>query len=126
MNVTSGWVMFAGMMLVLAALLKAIFGLVAVFNSEWVVFTPDGAWLVDTSAWGWITLLLSLVLFLAAFGVFSGQTWARIVGIVAATVAAVDAFAIASIYPVWGLSIFAIAVFVIYGLAVHGDEVAVT
>ncbi len=124
MEETSGWVIFAGTMLALAGVFKVIYGLAMVFNSDWIVFTSDGAWLLDLSAWGWITLILGVVLFAAAWGVLSGQTWARVVGILAASLAAIDALFTISIYPMWGLVVLALTVMVIFGLAVHGDEVA--
>ena len=58
-----------------------------------------------------------------AWGVVSGQTWARIAGIIAAGLAAVDAFIIAAYYPIWGITLIALALLVIWALAVHGDEV---
>ena len=120
----SGWVVFAGMMLALAGVFKTIYGLAMIFNSDWVIFTLDGAWLLDISAWGWITLIIGVVLLFAGWGVISGQTWARVVGIVAAAFAGVDAMFTMTVYPIWGIAVLALVVLVIYALAVHGDEVA--
>ncbi len=120
---TSGWVLFATTMFVIAGFFNIVYGLAMVFNNTWIVLTPDGAWIVDISAWGWITLVVGIIQFLAAWGVSSGQTWARIVGIIIATVAAANALFLVPIYPLWGLTILAIAVLIIYGLAIHGDEV---
>jgi hypothetical protein len=58
-----------------------------------------------------------------AWGILSAQTWARIVGIIIATVAAVLNLLSLSIYPIWGLIILVLQILVIYALAVHGDEV---
>ena len=121
---TSGWVLFAITMFVLAGLLNAIYGLMMLFNSDWVVFTNEGAWLVDISTWGWITLFVGIIQFLAAWGIYGGKRWAQIVGIIIATIAAVNALFTISIHPVWGMAMLAIAVLVIYGITVHGDEVA--
>lgn len=121
---TSGWVIFAITMFILAGVFNVIYGLAMIFNSEWIVLTLDGAWLVDITAWGWITLIVGIIQFLAAWGISTGSTWARVVGIIIAAIAAVNALFTISIFPVWGLVILAIAVMVIYGLSVHGDEVA--
>jgi len=121
---TSGWVIFAGTMLALAGVFKVIYGLAMVFNSDWVVFTTDGAWLLDLTAWGWITLIAGVILIIAAWGVLTGQTWARVVGIIVASLAAINALFTISIFPLWGIVVLALNVLVIYGLAVHGDEVA--
>jgi len=120
----SGWVMFAITMFLLAGILNAVYGLMMLFNSNWVIFTGEGAWLVDISTWGWITLLVAAVQFLAAWGVSEGKTWGRITGVIIATIAAVNALFTITIYPVWGIVMLALAVLVIYGLTVHGDEVS--
>ena len=119
----SGWVMFAITMFILAGVLNAIYGLMMLFNSTWVVFTTDGAWLVDIATWGWITLLVAAIEFLAAWGISGGKTWGRVTGIIIATIAAVNALFTITIYPIWGIVMLALAVLIIYGLTVHGDEI---
>lgn len=121
---TSGWVMFAITMFILAGILNAVYGLMMLFNSDWIVFTGDGAWLVDISTWGWITLIVAAIQFLAAWGISGGKTWGQVTGVIIATIAAVNALFTIAIYPVWGIVMLALAVLVIYGLTVHGDEVA--
>ena len=119
----SGWVMFAITMFILAGVLNAIYGLMMLFNSSWVVFSGEGAWLVDISTWGWITLIVAAIEFLAAWGISGGHTWGRVTGIIIATIAAVNALFTITIYPIWGIVVLALAVLIIYGLTVHGDEV---
>ena len=121
---TSGWVTFAAMMLLLTAVFKTIFGLTMIINDEWLVFGADKVWYVDATGWGWITFIVGVILLFAGWGVFSAQTWARVVGLVAATFAAVDALVVTPYYPVWGITVLALAVLTIFALAVHGDEVA--
>lgn len=119
----SGWVVFAATMLCLAAIFDIIFGLTMIINDEWVVFGATTVWYLDLSAWGWVTLIIGVVLLFAGWGVLSGQTWAKVVGIIVASLAAVDSLFVMPYYPLWGITVLALAVLVIYGLAVHGDEV---
>jgi hypothetical protein len=51
-----------------------------------------------------------------------GQMWARIVGVIAATVSAVLNFAFLGAYPLWGAMVIVLDVIVIYALVAHGRE----
>ena len=81
-----GWIAFAGVDDDhRPAALNAFYGLIAVVNDEWVVFGPIAPSLyLDISQWGWVHLLLGLVLLLSGIGVFSGNVLARTVGVIAA------------------------------------------
>lgn len=121
---TSGWVVFAATMALIAGLMNIVYGLVVLFNDEWAVLTPEGVVFADITAWGWILILVGAVQMLIAGGISSGQTWARIVGILWASLNVIGLIGVIGVYPVWGLAIMAINILLIYGLAVHGGEVA--
>ena len=67
----SGWVDFAGMIMILVGIMHAIEGLVGIFK---VVS-------VDYTTWGWVHLIVGIVVVLAGFALMTGAMWARIVGI---------------------------------------------
>ena len=77
----------------------------------------------DATQWGWIHLLLGLVVLFAGFAVMSGQTWARVIGVILAVVSALSNFAFIPYYPFWSLTIIALDVFVIWALTAHGSDV---
>jgi hypothetical protein len=104
--------------------LDIIHGLQMILNSDWIVFGTFNVWYIDVSAWGWITLIMGGVALLVSWAIYSGQTWGRVVGIIAATFAAIDAFLIMQYYTAASLAILALSVLVIWALAVLGDEVA--
>ena len=118
-----GWLVYAGIMLILVGSFQAIDGLIALFNDELYVVRPNGLVVnVDYTAWGWVHLLLGIVLIAAGAAVFSGRIWGRTVGVVAATISAVVNFAFIPAYPVWSLLIITVDVLVIYALIAHGGE----
>ena len=118
-----GWLVFAGVMMILVGAFQAIDGLIALFNDDLYVVRPDGLVVnVDYTAWGWTHLLLGVVLIAAGYAVFSGKIWGRTLGVVAAIVSAVVNFAFIPAYPVWSLLIIAVDVLVIYALIAHGGE----
>jgi hypothetical protein len=119
----AGWVIFAGIMMLLAGTFQAIDGLVALFRDEVYVVRPDGlAVNIDYTAWGWTHLLLGVLLVAAGAAVFSGRVWARSLGVLAAGLSAIVNFAFMPAYPVWALTIVTIDVLVIYALIAHGGE----
>jgi hypothetical protein len=59
---------------------------------------------------------------LTGWALLSGQTWARVVGIVLAVLSAIANFLSLPYYPLWAMLIIALDVFVIWALAVHGRE----
>ena len=76
---------------------------------------------VILTTWGWIHLLLGLLVLAAGAGLFFGATWARTVAVIAACVSMLGNFAWLPNYPVWGLTLIALDVFVIWAVIVHGQ-----
>ena len=118
----SGWIYYATTMFVIVGVMDIIYGLTMIINNEWIVFTADKVWHLDITAWGWITLLLGALGLAVAGGIYAGQTWARIVGILAASLAAINAFFVMPYYTVWAIAVLAMSMLVIWALTVHGDE----
>lgn len=117
-----GWIFFAGFMMILTGSFKAIWGVVALFNSDWLVAHNGELLYLDLTSWGWWQLILGLVMLFAGFAVMQGATWARVVGVIAATVSAITQLVIADQHPLWSIMIVVVDVLVIYALTVHGDE----
>jgi hypothetical protein len=118
-----GWIFFAGIIMVLAGIFQAIAGIVALFNSTYyVVPSANLAVHVSYNGWGWVHLVVGIVLLLTGFGVMAGQTWARVVGIIIAGISAIVNLAFMAAFPAWALIAIVLDVLVIYALAVHGRE----
>lgn len=118
-----GWLLFAATMLGLAGVLSVIDGIVALSRSRF--YTPNSSYVfTDLRTWGWITLIVGVLLIIAAMGVFSGSGFARWFGIFMAGLNAIALFGspTATNYPYWALIIFALDVLVIYALAVYGGK----
>ncbi len=119
----TGWVAFAGVIMIVMGAFHAIAGLVALFKDSYYVVRPSGLVVnVDYTAWGWVHLILGLVALAAGFGVLSGRTWARVVGIILAVVSALVNFSFLGAYPIWMTILITLDVIVIYALAAHGRE----
>jgi hypothetical protein len=118
-----GWIMFASVMLILVGVFQAIAGLVALFNDEYYLVTRNDLVIsLDYTTWGWVHLLLGIVLAGAGLGLAVGQMWARVVGILVAMLSAVVNIGFLAAYPIWSTIMITIDVLVIWALTVHGKE----
>ena len=108
---TSGWAtglaLFAGVIMIMAGIFEALAGLSAIINDKFYVISANYAYEVDVTGWGWIHLILGVVVALAGVYVLSGRLWARIVGIVIALMSATANFFFIPYYPVWSVLIIA-------------------
>ena len=119
-----GFILFAAMLMIMAGAFQAFAGLVAIFQNEFYVATRNYLFQFDATTWGWIHLLVGLIVVMAGFAMLAGRTWGRMVGITLAMVSALANFLFIPYYPFWSLTIIALNVFVIWALAAHGRDVA--
>ena len=117
-----GWVYFAGLMMMLGGIFQAIAGLVAIFKNGVFVVGANQLLVFDYSQWGWIHLIIGVLLFLAAFSVWAGGAFGRVVGSMLAGLSAIANFAFFTAYPLWTIIIISVDVVIIYALLVHGGE----
>ena len=116
-----GWLVFAGIMVMLAGVLNAIWGIAAIDTASF--FLEDERYIVsDLSTWGWLTLIIGIAQLIAAVSIWSGGEYGRWIGIISASVSAIGALLTIPAYPLWGICIFGIDLLIIYGLSVYGGR----
>jgi hypothetical protein len=117
----SGWVLFAGIMIMIVGVLNVVWGIAAIDSSSF--FVEDQRFILsDLNTWGWIVLIIGALQFAAAFSIWAGGSFGRWFGIAVASVNAIAALLSIPAYPFWSLAIFAVDVLVIYGLATYGGD----
>jgi hypothetical protein len=123
-NRWTGWIIFAGWLLIIIGALDFFEGLIAIIRGQYYVLSPTQVIVFDTTTWGWLTLLWGIVLAFAGFGLIAGATWARFFAIVAGTINLIGqlGFVGSATYPLWALAVLTLTVIVLYGLIVHWDE----
>jgi hypothetical protein len=121
----TGFILFAGLMMIMVGIWQALEGLIAIFENEFYVATRNYLFQFDATTWGWIHLLVGLLVAFAGWGLLSGRTWARVVAITLAVLSAIANFLWLPYYPFWALLIIAVDIFVIWAIAAHGREVGV-
>jgi hypothetical protein len=117
-----GFILFAAIMMIMVGVFQALQGLIAIFENEFYVATRNYLFQFDATTWGWIHLVVGLVVAFAGWGLLSGRTWARVVGITVVLLSALANFLFIPYYPFWALLLITLDVFVIWALAAHGGE----
>ena len=117
-----GFVLFAAVMMILIGIFQGITGLVALLNDNFYLATREYLFQFDLTTWGWIHLILGIVVALAGVGLLAGRTWARVVGMTLAVLSATANFLFIPQHPLWAMLVIALDVFVIWALAAHGGE----
>ena len=119
---SAGWAIFAGIMLIIGGLFAFLEGLAGALSGAFYNKVPDYSFGTNATSWGWIVLIVGIIAFLAGVFVISGASWARIAGIMLASLSALANFFFIPFYPIWALVVVALNVLVIWALTVHGKE----
>jgi hypothetical protein len=119
----TGWVLFAGSMLALLGTLNVVQGIAAISNSAF--FVEDARYVfAGLNTWGWVLLATGVTQGLTGLGVFARIGLARWLGVLIATLNAAAQMLMLPAYPLWSMTMFAVNLFVIYGLVAHGGRSA--
>jgi len=118
-----GLVAFGGAMLLLLGMFHLVEGFLALFRDEY--FHVPSAQLtvhVDWSVWGWTHIVIGVAMIGAGIGLFTGQTWARVVAVILCMFSAIVSLSFVAADPVWSTLMVALDTFVIWAVIMHGGE----
>jgi hypothetical protein len=118
----SGWILFAGIMMLLIGAFNVLQGLAAIFSDDYYVAKEEELLLFDFTAWGWIVGIWGIALLVVGWGLVSGKPWARWAGIVVAGGNAIAQAAFLSAFPFWSFIVIGMCVLVIFALAARWEE----
>jgi hypothetical protein len=120
----TGGATFAGVLLLLNGVLAVFQGISAIARDDVYARLGDYVYKINLTGWGWILLVLGVIAAFAGWGILSGATWARVVGIALASLSLIAQFLFLPYAPVWSVIMMAIDVFVIWSLATYQPEPA--
>ncbi len=122
-NSWSGWIVFAGIVIILVGVMDMLQGFVAILEDEYVVATTKGLAIFDVTAWGWTTLIWGGILILAGLGLLGGAGWARWLAIFGVAINAIQQVAFLAnypqAYPLWNILIVTLNFVVLFALTVR-------
>jgi hypothetical protein len=115
-----GGALFAGVIMIMAGAFWALEGLAGIVKGTFYVRAGHYFITSSASSWGWIHLILGVLVCLAGFGVIAGATWARVVGIALVSLSAIANFLVIPYYPFWAIIVIALNVWVFWSLTRPG------
>ena len=120
----TGWIGFAGCLMLLIGGLDFFQGLIAIIRGQYYVLTPSQIVVFDIKTWGWITLLWGIIVALGGMALLGGATWARWFTIVIASLSFFEqlGFVGSAQYTLWSLTVLFLTGTVLYALIVHWNE----
>jgi hypothetical protein len=111
-----GLTILAATLMMVSGLLGFFYGLAAIIKGSFFVVLPNYAFSLSAVGWGWLHLAIGAVVFVAGAALFTGHLWARIAGVVIASLAIVAYFVSLPYYPVWSVVVIALSAFIIWAL----------
>jgi hypothetical protein len=117
-----GRVAFAGVVLLIVGTINVIYGIGALDNAN--IFVGDTRFILSNlNTLGWVLIILGIVQLTGGFSLLAGNAYGRVIGIIAGSLGAIGAlFSIGQGNPWWSLAVFALCVYVVYGIAAFGED----
>jgi hypothetical protein len=114
--------MFAAVLLLIVGTLNIIYGIGALDDAN--IFVNDKRYIfTNLNTMGWVLIILGVIQLSGGFSLMAGNTYGRVIGIIGGSLGAIGALlSIGGNYPWWSLGIFVLCVWVVYGIAVLGEE----
>ncbi|MFD3656970.1 hypothetical protein [Streptomyces sp. NPDC058620] len=125
----SGWAaggtMFAGVLLLVDGFLSVVKGIAGIGTDDVYARVNNYVFKFDVTAWGWIHLILGVILVIVGLGILKGAGWARGAGVGLASLSIIANFVWLPYQPVWAIVSIAIDVFVIWALCTDRSKSAI-
>jgi hypothetical protein len=118
----TGRVVFAATVLLIVGTLNIIYGIGALDDAN--IFVNDTRFILDNlNTLGWVLIILGIIQLTGGFSLLAGNAYGRWIGIIGGSLGAIGALlSIGGAYPWWSLAIFALCVYVVYGIVVYGED----
>jgi hypothetical protein len=118
----TGRVVFAATLLLIAGTLNIIYGIGALDDAN--IFVNDQRFIfTNLNTLAWVLIVLGILQLTGGFSLMSGNTYGRVIAIIAGTLGAIGALlSIGDGNPWWSLAIFALCVYIVHGIVVLGED----
>jgi hypothetical protein len=119
----AGRALFAGVLLVLAGTINVLYGIGALDSAN--IFTNEKRYiLTNLNTMGWVLIVLGAIQLIGGFSLVAGNTFGRVIGVIAAGLGAIGALlSIGDSNPWWSLAVFFLCIYILHGILVYGEEV---
>jgi len=104
--------------------LGALWGLGGILNDNIVVVGGHGAIVADITTWGWVHLLLGILVAVTGIGLITGNSAARVFGVILVSINAIAQIVWFPAAPLWSFLMIILDVTIIYQLTVRWNQQA--
>jgi hypothetical protein len=111
-----GMTLVAAVFMMIGGLFDFFEGLAALIRGQFFVVLPNYAFSVSVTGWGWLHLITGIVVFATGAALLTDHLWARIAGVVIASLSAVMNFVMLPYQPVWAVVVIALDIFIVWAL----------
>jgi hypothetical protein len=120
----AGRVVFAAILLLIAGTLNIIYGFGALDDANFIV--NDTRYILDNlNTLGWVLIILGVIQLIAGFSLMAGNSFGRVIGIIAGSLGAIAALlSVGQGNPWWSLGIFVLCIYVVHGIIIYGEDEA--
>lgn len=117
---SQGGVALAVVIQILVGTMQGIQGITALINDELFLNLPNYVFAFDFTMWGWIHLILAVLLIVTGIALAAGSRVAAVASLVFLCLSAGANFFFLPLYPLWSVLIIAIDVFAMWAISKSG------
>ncbi|AWK10251.1 hypothetical protein SSP531S_21880 [Streptomyces spongiicola] len=112
----AGGTLFAGVLMLVIGVISILEGIAGIVEDE--VYLRVGGYVFswNLTAWGWVHLVLGILVAVTGLGILRGMEWSRYLGVALASLNIIVQFLFLPYQPIWTLFSMAVSVFVIWAL----------
>src|SRR5829696_4415404 len=106
--------------------INIIYGIGALDDAN--IFVNDTRFVLDNlNTLGWVLIILGIIQLTGGVSLMAGNTYGRVIGIVAGSLGAIGALlSIGARNPWWSLAVFFLCIYIVHGIFVYGDDEGAT
>jgi hypothetical protein len=120
----NGYTMFAVAIMLVLGVWQVLAGLTAVVRDGLYVTTATYTYAFSTTAWGWLVVVLGVLIGATGIAVLQGRDWGDTAAIALACLTMVVNFLLIPLYPIWPLSIIVLGIALTWALTTPGRKEA--
>lgn len=117
-----GLSMLAAVLLLIAGIVSLLQGIAAAAGDDLFVVGVNYTYSFNLTGWGWVHIIIGILVIIASFGLFAGATWARVVAITLASLSIIANFLWLPNYPLWAIVVIVLDVIVIWAVATWNPD----
>jgi len=123
-GIAAGTSIGAAVILVTLGIISLFQGIAAVAEDEVFVRGVEYIYKLDFTSWGWIHIVLGVLMILVGIALMAGQTWARVTAVIIAALSIIANFLWLPYYPWWSILIIALNIVVIWAVSTWKPQAA--